>query len=642
MSRQTSLLLAVYVVLVLTLGFVLANDYGQTWDDAQDAHYGFKVSAAYEGSQAYYEDEFHSHFGSSYYLIQYRTVILLKLLFPSWLNVHLRYFVNFITFQLGVLSIFVLLRKLFSRSISLAVSALLFSQPIIFGASLLNHKDAIFLSFFSLAMATGISMVDLITKGDRKGSTLDDKNPNTDHRPGILLPLKKDWQEAKPAQKRLFLACLFLLIIAVIGLFREELIYQPLMGAIEDAYKGDSLPIFNRIFERLAVNKDSIPLEDYLSKAERAFSSVQTFVLIILLIPLFASGKRIFIHEKTKTSAKQFSALLLAAFSLGLATSLRIVGPFAGLLVGLYLVMKSRSIKGLIILVPYWGIGYLVTYALWPALWINPIDHILETVKFMFQFPAHEVLYLGDVYASSNLPWHFFPLLLALQLTEPIVVLSLLGLLVLGLSYTGRSRTQKLLLVVVGLWFFIPFAGNVLFQFSNYDNFRHYLFALPPLFFFAGLGLEWVFNKVPRRWFQVALILLILAPGIISIVNLHPYEYIYFNQFIGGVKNAQADFELDYWCTSYKEAMEYINRQAPPNTTVFAWGPAQAAHTFARADITVFSDINVGSEPDYAIACDAALHNDSYYGEYGLEYEVSKAGAVLGRVKARPYPAEAE
>jgi len=48
MCRQKILLLILYTIAILTLGFLLANDYG------------------------HYKYQFQSYFGSSYYLVQYQ------------------------------------------------------------------------------------------------------------------------------------------------------------------------------------------------------------------------------------------------------------------------------------------------------------------------------------------------------------------------------------------------------------------------------------------------------------------------------------------------------------------------------------------------------------------------------------------
>ncbi len=98
---------------------------------------------------------------------------------------------------------------------------------------------------------------------------------------------------------------------------------------------------------------------------------------------------------------------------------------------------------------------------------------------------------------------------------------------------------------------------------SVYNNFRHVLFILPPLFVVAGMGLQGVFRIPLQRHLKIALAILVVLPGLVGIVRLHPYEYIYYNALVGGVDGAAGRYELDYWCTSLREAMTYIDDQAP-------------------------------------------------------------------------------
>jgi hypothetical protein len=39
---------------------------------------------------------------------------------------------------------------------------------------------------------------------------------------------------------------------------------------------------------------------------------------------------------------------------------------------------------------------------------------------------------------------------------------------------------------------------------------------------------------------------------------LHPYQYTYYNQFVGGTGEAALRYETDYWLTCYKEAVEQL------------------------------------------------------------------------------------
>jgi hypothetical protein len=175
-------------------------------------------------------------------------------------------------------------------------------------------------------------------------------------------------------------------------------------------------------------------------------------------------------------------------------------------------------------------------------------------------------------------------------------------------------------------------------QMPAFGGFRHYLFILPPIFIFSGIGIKYLLDMIERAQFRILLVVLALIPGIIGIIRLHPYEYIFFNSLSGGVSKAQNNFELDYWCTSYKEAIEYLNREAPPNATIVAWGPTETAKSFARQDLNVLSERQALSQssPDYAIACANALRNPDFYAGYRTIYEVTVNGAVIAKITEYP------
>ena len=43
-------------------------------------------------------------------------------------------------------------------------------------------------------------------------------------------------------------------------------------------------------------------------------------------------------------------------------------------------------------------------------------------------------------------------------------------------------------------------------------------------------------------------------------VDLHPYEYLYYNSLVGGLKGAYGKHESDYWGLGYKEAVLWFNK----------------------------------------------------------------------------------
>ena len=42
-------------------------------------------------------------------------------------------------------------------------------------------------------------------------------------------------------------------------------------------------------------------------------------------------------------------------------------------------------------------------------------------------------------------------------------------------------------------------------------------------------------------------------------IQLHPYEYIYYNSLVGDLKGAYGKYETDYWGLGYKEAVIWFN-----------------------------------------------------------------------------------
>ena len=90
--------------------------------------------------------------------------------------------------------------------------------------------------------------------------------------------------------------------------------------------------------------------------------------------------------------------------------------------------------------------------------------------------------------------------------------------------------------------------------------------------------------------------LILFAPGLFASIKLHPYQYIYYNSLVGGVNGAARQYELDYWGTSFKEAAEYLNRNAPKDSQIYIFGPETTFTIYARPDIKVVQDWSNWSE----------------------------------------------
>jgi hypothetical protein len=80
---------------------------------------------------------------------------------------------------------------------------------------------------------------------------------------------------------------------------------------------------------------------------------------------------------------------------------------------------------------------------------------------------------------------------------------------------------------------------------------------------------------------------MILAPGIIGILQLHPYQYTYYNSFIGGTDGAFRQYETDYWLTCYKDAVEQLDQTVnePSNLYVHREGYIAAYYASNAIDV---------------------------------------------------------
>jgi hypothetical protein len=293
--------------------------------------------------------------------------------------------------------------------------------------------------------------------------------------------------------------------------------------------------------------------------------------------------------------------VLLAAFLLGFTTSIRILGPYAGLIVVLYGLVKSW--KNMLKTLPaFFLVAAVVSFLTWPFLWRAPLLNIIQTIKIMSDFPWDGVvLFRGIVQRPVELPRYFYPFLMSIQLTEPVVILSVIGFFISIYLALIAKKFEILFLIIT--WFLIPLLAVIYLTHTWYDNFRQLLFLMPPVFLSAGLVLDQVFEYIKPTLARILILVVLIAPGIYSVMKLHPYEYVYFNSFTGGVNGAYRNYELDYWDVSYRDAALYLNQIAPKGANVIVFGPERIFAGFSRPDLKVVFEPDIKNDIiyDYAV-----------------------------------------
>jgi hypothetical protein len=282
--------------------------------------------------------------------------------------------------------------------------------------------------------------------------------------------------------------------------------------------------------------------------------------LVFFLITLelgFRMAEKLANPGPSETKWQTFKHILLPAVFLGLTTNIRVLGPLAALLAGLYF-MTLRKPARIWWFIPYGLIAYAVMVITWPYLWEAPIGKFIRVVQFMSDNPTTlRVFFNGALYPANQLPLRYLPVLMLITLTEPVWPLAVSGFVVVVLKLKQKRIAWGTLLPTLA-WFAIPFAYVLLRRPPMYDGFRHFLFIVPPLFVLAGIALDQIFNSLQKTWLQVTITFALLLPGIIPGIRLHPYQYTYYNQFVGGTGDAALRYETDYWLTCYKEAVEQL------------------------------------------------------------------------------------
>jgi hypothetical protein len=241
------------------------------------------------------------------------------------------------------------------------------------------------------------------------------------------------------------------------------------------------------------------------------------------------------------------------------------------------------------------------------------------------------VLFNGTTYPANDLPASYVPMLLAIQLTEPVWALFFVGLAMAAHGLIKKRNEKVELLAFTLVWFILPLITFMIIRPTLYDNFRQSFFIVPPIFFTAGLA----FDLIRRRLLQGFLVALLILPGLIASIRLHPYEYVYYNRFIGGVESVVGRFELEYWGTSYREAAAQANRIAPPNANVWVDGPAHLFGRFARPDFHIYSPQEAERAEHYDIVVTLARYSweKTSFPEAKIVYRVIREGAVFAIVR---------
>ena len=276
--------------------------------------------------------------------------------------------------------------------------------------------------------------------------------------------------------------------------------------------------------------------------------------------------------------------LALCGIGVGLSVGARVMGGFAVLnaLLPLLFIVAVRTLAlklkpalaecgwFLVPFLPAAILAYLVMGLVWPWSVLQPLNpfRAVEYFSNFFEKPWRE-LFDGRLIPVIDMPRSYVPTLFALKLPALMLALGLCGTVgAIITSARGENRSaeaagRRAALFSTALAAALPILVTVAARPAMYNGIRHFVFTFPPFAVLGSLAAVWIARRLQRLGTAATIAGgLVFAAGIaapvVEMVRLHPYQYTYYNRFIGGVAGARPYFMIDYWGLSMMQASRLL------------------------------------------------------------------------------------
>jgi tetratricopeptide (TPR) repeat protein len=268
----------------------------------------------------------------------------------------------------------------------------------------------------------------------------------------------------------------------------------------------------------------------------------------------------------------KFQTMFMLALGVGFSLSVRASGlaqfgiVFA--FMGLHWLLNAEKGKNLI---PYLSkfagmalVAYIIGIALWPYALRDPLSGPISAFKEFSNFSSLHYMELFEGIRIKDKPWYYEPKLILI--TAPLM--AVFGWILFALTAViKRNKKRSWALWVILLMTLAPTAYTIYQGSYLYNGWRHFLFVYPTLLILAVWGFEKLvelFKNVQIAKIVIPILaVILLIPALIFNIKNHPYQYMYFNEIVGGVEGAHGNYDLDYWSQTPKEAVKWLINHDP-------------------------------------------------------------------------------
>jgi hypothetical protein len=294
---------------------------------------------------------------------------------------------------------------------------------------------------------------------------------------------------------------------------------------------------------------------------------------------LFALGTAAILRAADRLPGIGAREVLAVGLAIGLAAGVRVAGlvliPAAAVLWALVLWLRvgrlpraGELVRPGLALAGVLATAWAVMVVFWPWAQLDPLRNPFRAFAIFSRFwSTMPVLYDGLIVASGKLPRTYIPSWFALTLPAFYLVAFVMGgLRALALRRESLRDPALLEKGLASAWLAATVAGPVLWAVANhtpfYNGHRHFLFVVPGLAALAGMSAAaWLRSgaRLPVRAVGAVVLGASALVTLVDMVRLHPYQSVYFNRLVaGGLAEAAQRYETDYWCSTYREGLDWI------------------------------------------------------------------------------------
>jgi len=239
------------------------------------------------------------------------------------------------------------------------------------------------------------------------------------------------------------------------------------------------------------------------------------------------------------------------------------------------------------------AIGPLVCFALWPWIWFDTVDRVKGYAQFHLNHDYYNMVFLGETYWRPPMPRAYVWVMTAATVPAVTLLLFFIGaasrvramLALVSSRMAARVKDYDPrgtdLLWAIGLsvqyapWVFstnIPIFGGT----------KHWFTAYPFLCLFAGVGFEWIAERVrslieggvlarlPARAIDVALGAAVLAAPLAETAHAHPWGLSNYTPLVGGASGgATLGLNRQFWGFTTGAVTDWLNQHVSPGQAVY-------------------------------------------------------------------------